>query len=202
VEYGSGRLSTLRHDPLPTLSRFTAFFAAPASHCERKGPQSRFWDILAALQAAAIASLLEPPKREHDLGQCFRLHLDEGELHLFLTIGFRALAFVEDLAFVEVVGSRVTLPIPHLVDKLNAAVVEHRFEMPVATGFGGCVGMCRHSAGHSFLTSIGQVSSDSPGLLFAGLSPRLDGHREASRANLLTVEDMYLLSFVSESGDP
>ena len=171
-EQGGQKLSTLRHDPLPTLSGFTVFFAASASHRERKGPQARFGDILAALQAAAITSFLESLKRQPYLVQCFRLHLDECELHLFLSIGFRALAFVEDLAFREVIGPRVAHSVLHLVDKLTAAVVEHRFELPVATGFRDPLGMCRHDVKHSFLTAIGRVSSDRPGLLFA-VCPRV-----------------------------
>ena len=87
------------------------FFTIPATYRERKRPQARFGNLFAALEAIAVAAVLETTQRRVDLVQRLRLHLDERELDVFLDVDLGAFALIQDLA----------LRFPGFVDRMGAA---------------------------------------------------------------------------------
>ena len=120
---------------LALLGRFPRLFAILAANRERQRPQPRLGDFLAALEAVAVGAFVQPPERLVDLVERLRLHLDEGELDVFLDVDFGALALVEHLAVLAAVGPHVANPALHLVHQLAAAVLEHLLQLVVPALF-------------------------------------------------------------------
>src|SRR3954468_13537040 len=149
-----------------TFALFDAFpglFAILAPDRERQGSQTLFGDFLATIEAVAVAALLQPDQRVVDLVEGLGLHLDEGELQLFLDVGFGALDRIEH--FVQLAAPRAFFAhAAHLaLDfslQLATTIIEHRLQVRVAGP-----GLCRRR--FLLLLSLHDRRSFRPGL--AGL---------------------------------
>jgi len=93
---------------------------------------------------AAVDALLETRERIVDLVERFRLHLDEGELDVFLDVGLRTLDRVQDLVELSAPGP-FGPDIPHLAlhfgMQLVPALIEHLPQLCISRPGRGPVGV-------------------------------------------------------------
>src|SRR6186997_2138352 len=89
---------------LAHLDVLAPLLAVLAADRERKSAQTLFADFLAALEAVAVIALLEPDDRVVNLVEGLRLHLNKGELQIFLDVGLGALDGIKH--FVELAAPR------------------------------------------------------------------------------------------------
>ena len=71
VEEQRARAALAREHPLALLGGFTRLFTILAPNREWQRAQARVGDFLAALEAIAVGSLVQPPKRFVDLVERF-----------------------------------------------------------------------------------------------------------------------------------
>src|SRR6185436_13441988 len=124
-----------------------------ATHREGQRTQACFRDFLAALEAIAVAAVLEAAQRCIDLVQGFRLHLDERELDILLDVDLGALALVEHVALFAALGSHVANATLHFGHEFAATVLEHLAKLVVTARLRGslCLRRCRsHGTYRSF----------------------------------------------------
>src|SRR5687768_8680061 len=131
IEEECSPATLLRLHAFPLFRRFPRLFAILAANRERQGPQTRFGDFLAALEAVAVGALFEPPERFVDLVERLRLHLNKGKFDVFLNVDFRALALVEDFAILAAVGADIANLALDLVHKLATALLEHLSQLVI-----------------------------------------------------------------------
>src|SRR5215470_9169213 len=81
---------------LTPLDVLATLLAVLASDGEGQRAQPLLGDFVAAFEAVAVVTMLEARNGVLDLGERFRLHLDEGKLQIFLNVRFSALHCVED----------------------------------------------------------------------------------------------------------
>src|SRR4051812_13917707 len=97
VEEERARSASCLQLSLPLFGVLPRFFAVLATDREGQRPQSLLRNLLAAVEAVAVGALLEANECVVDLVQRFRFHLNEGELQVFLDVGFGAFNRVEHL---------------------------------------------------------------------------------------------------------
>src|SRR5262245_2058274 len=120
---------------LPLLGVLPSFLAILAPDRERQGTKPLLRNFLAAIEAVSVVALLEPHQRVVDFVERFRLHLDQGELEIFLDVGLSALDRVEHL--VQLAAPRPLFPdSAHFALNFGlnftAPAVEHLLEFGIA----------------------------------------------------------------------
>src|SRR6516225_5641060 len=82
-----GPTATLLPDLFALGRCFASLFAVLAADRERQRAQARLGDFLAAFETVAVNAFLETTECLVDLVQRLCLHLDQGELDIFLDVG-------------------------------------------------------------------------------------------------------------------
>src|SRR5580765_1631164 len=132
-------------DALALGSHFTGLFTVLASHREGQRAQPRLADLLAALEAVAVEAFLQPAQRLVDLVERLGLHLDQGELDVLLDGGLAALAGVEHLVHLGLVGlgaDTADLAL-HFAEDFTPTVLEDLLEVLVPATADRCCGFRR-----------------------------------------------------------
>src|SRR5688572_5971246 len=134
VEEEGGRAAALRHRALALLCHLARFLAVLAAHRERQRAQPTLGNLLAALEAVAERTFLEPAERLLDLGQRLSLHLDEREFDVILDVRLGCLGSVEHAArrAVGPFAAHVTDLLVNLAHDLAAALFENPPQFRVA----------------------------------------------------------------------
>src|SRR5476649_2775121 len=135
VEEERARSAARRQLTLALLGVLSRLLAVLATHREGQRAQPLLRDFVSAVEAVAVGALLETRERVRDLAERLGLHLHQGELELFLDVGFGAFDRVEH--FVQLAApaalftdaAHLTL---HFGVDFTTTLVEHVLEVGIA----------------------------------------------------------------------
>src|SRR5476651_2364889 len=117
---------------LTLLGGLARLLAVLAPDRERQRAKALFGDLLATVETVAVVPLLEADQGVVHLVQRLGLHLNEGELQVFLDVGFRALDCVEHFVQLAAPGTFFAHAAHLALDfslQLAAPIVKHRLQI-------------------------------------------------------------------------
>ena len=137
----------MRQRALAVVGHFTNVFTVSASHRERKRSQACFGDLASALGTVAVAPFVDSTQRGVNLVERLRLHLNQREFDVVLSIDLGALCCVEHITVRDTVAAHVTNLVLHVVHEFRASTFENRVEVPKAVRFRPSLRFsCEHEA--------------------------------------------------------